>query len=112
MRLGSSTSATLREAPFANCTRRIVALLFDDVESLERLFVDGEAEAGEVVVEVDGTVLRHRLSVEDVPEELVAYLDVDLGEELGNRRVEAGHDDVVVVHLAGVRRDGHLKGLS
>ena len=67
---------------------------------------------GEFVVEVDVAIRRHRLAVEDVPEEFVADLDIDLGEELGDGRVEAGHDDVVVVHLAGVRNDRHLEGLG
>ena len=35
-----------------------------------------------------------------------------LGKELGDGRVEAGHDDVVVVHLAGVWDDGDLEGLG
>ena len=57
---------------------------FDDVESLQRLLVDGEAEAGEVVVEIDDAIIRCGLAVEDVPEELVADFDVDLREVLGD----------------------------
>ena len=47
-----------------------------------------------------------RLAVEDVPEQLVADFDVHRREKLGHRRIQAGHHDVVVVHLAGVRNDG------
>ena len=34
-------------------------------------------------------------------------LDVHRGEKFRHRRIQAGHDDVIIVHLAGVRNDGN-----
>ena len=62
--------------------------------------------------EIDVAVDRLRLAVEDVPEQLVADLDVDDGEVLRDRRVQAGHHHVIVVHLPGMRHDRHLVGLG
>src|SRR5262249_2314267 len=49
-----------------------------------------------------------RFAGEDVPEEGVAVGRVEEEEEFGDRRVEVGHDQVVVVELAGVGGDGKV----
>ncbi len=69
-----------------------------------RLLIHRQPEAGDIFIEVDEAVLRHRLAFEDVPEQFVADFDIDGREEFGHRRIQAGHHDVVVVHLA--RRAG------
>ena len=49
------------------------------------------------------SVLRLRLPVEDVPEQFVPDLHIHHRKILRHRRIQAGHHDVKVVHLPGVR---------
>ena len=58
-----------------------------------------------MIVEIDVAVGGRWFAVEDIPEELVANLHIDLGEELGDGTVEARHGNMVVVHLASVGDD-------
>src|ERR1700733_4838305 len=117
---GSSTTATRRTSPAFNCTNRIVfsPRLLNDLELLDSLFVDGQAKTGQVIIQVDKSVLGAWLAIEDVPEELIAHLHIHRWKVLRHGRIEAGHHYVVVVHLAcmGNDRDGkrlcHSRDLS
>ena len=42
-----------------------------------------------------------------MPKQLIPYFNIDHRKILRHRRVEAGHDHVIVVHLAGVRNYRH-----
>src|SRR5262249_8492614 len=86
--------------------RQKQGLLLNYREPAERLLFHRNAEPGHIVSQIDGAVYRARLAVEDVPEQLVADLDVDRREILGHRRVEARHDHVKVMHLSGMRHHG------
>src|SRR5258708_37259831 len=96
----------IRPSPI-RATRGLDMTSLHDVELLESLLVDGQAEAGDLLVEVHEAVLGLRLAFEHIPEELVAHLDVDDGKVLGHRRVQAGHYHMGVVHLAPLWDDGH-----
>ena len=93
-------------------TRGLDMTSFHHVELLEARSLTVRPRPGTFSSRSTKPSLASRLAVEDVPEELVAHLDVDDGEVLGHGRVQAGHDDVVVVHLAGVRDDGDAVGLG
>src|SRR5215471_16098508 len=67
-----------------------------------------QAEARRGVAQIDEAVLGNRLAVENVPEELVADFDRNLGEVFRDRPGIARHGDVVVVHLAGMRDDQNV----
>src|SRR5687767_4764748 len=56
-----------------------VAASLDHGEFLQGLFVNREAEAGHVFVEIDVTILCDRLTFEHIPEQFVAHLDFDWG---------------------------------
>ena len=59
---------------------------FDNPELIVACVVgDGEAETGHGIIQVDTPIHRHRLPVENVPEEFVADFYIYLGEELRNR---------------------------
>ena len=60
-------------------------VLSDHLESLKRLFVDRQAEPGNCVVEVNVTPGWRGFSIEDVPEEFIADLDIDLRKEFCDR---------------------------
>src|SRR5579863_1078997 len=81
--------------------------LFNYLELLESGFVDSESESRSVVIEIDIAVLRPGFTLKDVPEQFVAYFNIDNGKIFRHRRVQAGHHDVVVVHLAGMRNYGN-----
>src|SRR5580704_7806566 len=108
---GSSTRATARSLPFAIWISRVIDRVIDWVmsggsldhfEFRQSFFVYLEAEAGKIVVEIHETLFGFRLAFEDIPEKFVAYFDVHDGEIFGHRGIQAGHHDVVVVHLSGV----------
>ena len=48
---------------------------------------DAVFEAAQLIVKVNEAVFRTRLAGEDIPEQFVAYLDVDRRKELRHRRV-------------------------
>src|SRR3712207_8976020 len=54
--------------------------------------LEGQAEARDVVGEVDVAALGHGLAVEDVPEELVADLDRDLDRK--STRLNSSHANI------------------
>src|SRR5882757_7516024 len=62
--------------------------------------LQGEAKTRNVLTQIDAAVLCNRLALEDVPEQLVAHLHGSLRKVLGEGCRVAGHDEVVVVHLA------------
>src|SRR5690348_2468316 len=80
---------------------------FDHFELAERIFLNRQAQSGHIVGEIDIAVHGPGLALENVPEKFVADFHVHDGEELGHRAVQAGHDDVEIVHLARVGHDGH-----
>ena len=85
---------------------------FDHLKFCQGLFVHGEAEARKIFVKIHETVLRFRFALEDIPEKFVADFDVHDGEIFGHRGIQAGHDHVIIVHLAGVRNHGYGMGFS
>src|SRR5271156_1337764 len=106
-RPGSSTRATARSFPFAIWISRVVDSVMgggslDHFEFCQSFFVYGEAEAGEIVVEIHETVFGFWLAIEDIPEKFVADFDVHDGEIFCHGGIQAGHHDVIVVHLSGV----------
>src|SRR5277367_5295057 len=112
-RPGSSTSATARSLPLAIWINRVIDSVMrggslDHFEFCQGCFVYGEAQAGQIIVEVHETVFGFGLSIEDIPEKFVADFDVHDGEIFGHGGIQAGHYDVIVVHLSGVGnyRDG------
>ena len=88
------------------------AASFDHLEIFQFLFVDRQAEAGRVFVQVNAAVLRRRLAVEAIPEQLVADFDIHRRKKFRHRRIQAGHDDVIIVHLPGVRNHGNRMRLG
>src|SRR5262245_21396992 len=79
---------------------------FNHLKLFQCVFVNCESQAGKIIIEVNETILGFGLALETVPEQFVANLDIDRREEFGHGRIQAGHDYVVVVHLAGVGNDG------
>jgi hypothetical protein len=77
--------------------------LFEYLESIKRDLVNGQSETGSVVVEIDAAVLRLGLPLKDVPEQFVTHFHIDDRKIFRHRGIQAGHDDVVVVHLPGMR---------
>src|ERR1017187_3416825 len=93
----------------------------DPRELRQRVFFDCDAQAGRVVAQIDHAIDGLWLAIENVPEKFVADFDVDHGEEFRHRGIQAGHQHVEIVHLAGMGddRDGegfgerlHLAGLG
>ena len=79
---------------------------------LEPLLIDRDTEPGRGRIQVDEAIHGHRLAMETVPEQLVPDLDIHGREELGHGGIEAGHDDVEIVHLAGMGDNGDGMGLG
>src|SRR6185312_10743030 len=85
---------------------------FSDFEFFQRRLILREAEAGSFFIEIDVTLRRRRLALENIPEQLVANFDIDRREKFRHGRIQAGHHDVIIMHLAGVRNygDGMRRG--
>src|SRR5215472_7329207 len=82
-----------------------------NLEVLKTRFVDLEAQA-RGIVEINAAVCSSRLSSEDVPKKLIADFYINYRKILCHRRIEAGHNQVVVVHLAGVRNHRNRVGFG
>src|SRR5579864_7191617 len=57
-------------------------------------------------------MVRLGLAVKDVPEQFIANFYVDDREILRHGGIQAGHDDVIVMHLAGMGNDWNRVGLG
>src|SRR5580692_4589788 len=113
---GSSISATRRTFPFFTWMSRVIGSnknerLFDHLELLESGLVDGQPETRSVVIEVDVSRLGFGFALEHVPEQFIPHFNVDDGKIFRHRRIQAGHDDVIIVHLAGMRNYRHGMGV-
>src|SRR5580704_19093754 len=114
---GSSTRATARSLPFAIWINRVIDRVMrggslDHFEFCQIFFVHREAEPGYVFVEIYETIFRFGLAFEDIPEKFVADFDVHDGEIFCHGGIQAGHYDVVVVHLSSVGNYRNRIGLG
>src|SRR6478609_1565690 len=80
---------------------------FNNLELLQFFFFDGDSEARNVIPQVNGSVLCLWFAVEYIPEKLVTDLYINDRKIFRYRRVETGHHDMEVVHLARVRNYGN-----
>lgn len=51
--------------------------LFDGLKLLESRFIDGQSKARSIFVEIDKAIFRFGLALENIPEQFVAYFNVD-----------------------------------
>lgn len=61
--------------------------LLNDLEAFQRFFVDRQAEPGSAVIEVDISINRDRLAIEDIPEQFVAHFNVYSRKKFRHRRI-------------------------
>src|SRR6478672_761422 len=85
---------------------------FADVELLKMLGLEREAKAGFFVVQLQETVLRHRLTVKNIVEQFVTHLDLVHREILADRAGQSAHSQMVIMHLASVRNHRNAVSLA
>src|SRR5881398_246680 len=83
-----------------------LADLFNDFKFFEFLSSYRQAQAEEIFVKVYKSIPGPGLAVKNVPEKLISYFHINQWEILCDWRIQACHNHVIVVHLAGVRNYG------
>src|SRR3954464_2063641 len=111
--IGASAPAQAQRGAFSRSEVGSGVRSFDHIEVLRQgLFINSESQAGSVFIEIDESIFGLGLALEDVPEQFVSDFDIDDGEVLSHRRIQACHYYVIVMHLSGVRNNGNRMRLG